>query len=210
MSDYNKILQGVIEGDVNAVKEKIQQFLDKGIEPLDIINQGLIAGMGVVGERFKDGEMFVPEVLMSARAMDNGLNMVKPLITEGDLPTVGHVVIGTVKGDLHDIGKNLVAMLMESNGFQVENLGVDVSPEKFVEVIKEKKPDILAMSAMLTTTMTNMIKTIEILKEEGLRDQVKIIIGGAPVTEDYAKEIEADGYTYNASEATELCKKLVC
>ncbi len=209
MAEFNEISQGVIEGDVNGIEQKVQQFLDDGKDPLKIIKEGLIAGMAVVGERFKGGEMFVPEVLMSAKAMNTGLDLVKPLITEDDLPTVGHVVIGTVKGDLHDIGKNLVAMLMESNGFKVDNLGVDVSPEKFVEFIKEKNPDVLAMSAMLTTTMVKMQETVELLKEEGLRDKVKIMIGGAPVTSNYSDEIGADGYSVDASAASDLCKNLV-
>ena len=165
--------------------------------------------MNVVGERFKLGEMFVPEVLMAARAMNSGIELVKPLINDEDMPNVGTVVIGTVKGDLHDIGKNLVAMMMESAGFKVINVGIDVSTDKFVEAVKENDAKIVAMSAMLTTTMVYMKKVIEALEEAGVRDQVKIMIGGAPVTTKFAEEIGADLYTVDASSAAEEGKTLV-
>ncbi len=210
MTCFNTIADGVIKGNEKLVRQNVQELIDEGSNPLEIINQGLMAGMNVVGARFKKGDMFVPEVMMAARAMNSGIALVKPLINDGDMPSVGKVVIGTVKEDLHDIGKNLVAMMVESAGFNVINIGIDISPEKFAEAIKEHEPDILGMSAMLTTTMMQMKQTIEYLKNEGLRDKVKIIIGGAPVTQQFAEEIGADGYSVDASSAAELCKKLLC
>ena len=209
MANYEELSQSVIAGQMERVKALTQQAIDSGADPVEIINQGLIPGMTVVGARFKAGQMFVPEVLMSARAMNAGMELVKPLIVGQDLPSAGKVVIGTVKGDLHDIGKNLVAMMLESAGFSVVNLGVDVSPEKFAQAVKEHKPGILGMSALLTTTMLSMRDTIEVLKEEGLRDKVKVIIGGAPISQDFADEIGADGFAPDAASATELCKKLL-
>jgi len=179
------------------------------VNPLKIISDGLMAGMNVVGERFKNGEMFVPEVLMSARAMNSSIELVKPLINEGDMPNAGTVIIGTVKGDLHDIGKNLVAMMMESAGFKVINIGVDASVEKFIQAVKDNNAKIVAMSAMLTTTMVYMKKVIEALEEAGLKDQVKVMIGGAPVTAKFAEDIGADLYTVDASSAAEEGKTLV-
>lgn len=210
MTCFNTIAEGVIKGNEKLVRQNVQELIDEGSNPLEIINQGLMAGMNVVGARFKKGDMFVPEVMMAARAMNSGIALVKPLINDGDMPSVGKVVIGTVKEDLHDIGKNLVAMMVESAGFNVINIGIDISPEKFAQAIKEHEPDILGMSAMLTTTMMQMKQTIEYLKNEGLRDKVKIIIGGAPVTQQFAEEIGADGYSVDASSAAELCKKLLC
>jgi 5-methyltetrahydrofolate--homocysteine methyltransferase len=209
MASFEELSNGVISGNVARVKELTQKAVDEGMAPTEIINQGLIMGMSVVGARFKAGEMFVPEVLMAARAMNGGLEIVKPLITEGDIPTMGKVVIGTVKGDLHDIGKNLVAMMMESGGFSVVNIGVDIAPEKFAAAVKEHKPQVVALSALLTTTMLAMKDTIEVLKEEGLRDSVKVIIGGAPVTQQFADEIGANGYAPDAASATDLAKKLL-
>jgi len=209
MAVFEDLSNGVITGNVAKVCELTRKAVDDGLAPTDIINQGLITGMGVVGARFKAGEMFVPEVLMAARAMNSGLDIVKPLLTEAEIPSVGKVVIGTVKGDLHDIGKNLVAMMMESGGFNVINLGVDIPPEKFAAAVKEHKPQVVALSALLTTTMLAMKDTIEVLKEEGLRNSVKVIIGGAPVTQQFADEIGADGYAPDAASATDLGKKLM-
>src|SRR6056297_54586 len=206
---FENISKSVIEGNEKLVVEEVKKMITGNTEPLDIINKGLMDGMNVVGVRFKNGDMFVPEVLMAAKSMKSGIELVKPLIKEEDIPTIGTLVIGTVKGDLHDIGKNLVAMLLESSGFKVVNLGVDVTPEKFVEAVKENKASIVAMSAMLTTTMINMKKVVEALKEAGLKDEVKIMIGGAPVTTKFAEEIEADLYTVDASSAAEEGKKLV-
>ncbi len=207
--NYEELSQSVIAGQGVRVKELTKKALDNGADPVEIINQGLIPGMTVVGARFKAGQMFVPEVLMSARAMNAGMELVKPLLVGQELPSAGKVIIGTVKGDLHDIGKNLVAMMLESAGFSVVNLGVDVSPEKFVQAVKEHKPGVLGMSALLTTTMLSMKDVIEVLREEGLRDRVKVIIGGAPISQDFADEIGADGFAPDVASATELCKKLL-
>ena len=209
MSNYADLAQNVIEGAESQVREQVKALLTQGVDPKEIINLGLIAGMSVVGTRFKAGDMYVPEVLMSARAMSAGIEIVRPLIAETDMPTFGKVVLGTVKGDLHDIGKNLVGMLLESSGFTVINLGVDISPEQFVQAVKDHKPDIVALSALLTTTMTAMKDTIEALEEEGLRGKVKIIIGGAPVSQEFADEISADGYAPDAGSAADLCKEMV-
>lgn len=208
MANFENLSQNVIKGMASQVKEQVSAMIDEGIAPLDIINQGLIAGMNVVGTRFKSGEMFVPEVLMAAKSMSEGIELIKPLIADTDMPSIGKVIIGTVKGDLHDIGKNLVAMMLESGGFTVINMGIDISPEKFVAAIKEHNPNILAMSALLTTTMLQMKDTIELLKEEGLRDNVKVIIGGAPISHDFADEIGADGFAPDAASAVDLCKEL--
>ena len=209
MSIYADLAQNVIEGAESEVRKQVEALLAQGVDPKEIINLGLIAGMGVVGTRFKAGDMYVPEVLMSARAMSAGIEIVRPLIAETDMPSFGKVLLGTVKGDLHDIGKNLVGMLLESSGFTVINLGVDISPEQFVQAVKEHNPDIVALSALLTTTMTAMKETIEILEEEGLKDKLKIIVGGAPVSQEFANEIGADGYAPDAGSAADLCKKML-
>lgn len=209
MSNYQSLSLHVIAGKEALVKDATKKLVAAGNNPLEIINQGLIAGMNVVGARFKNGEMFVPEVLMAAKSMAAGIEIVRPLIAEGDMPSIGRVVIGTVKGDLHDIGKNLVAMMLESSGFHVINIGIDIAPESFVNAVKEHKPDIVAMSALLTTTMLHMKDTIELIKEEGLHGNVKVIIGGAPISQDFADEIGADGFAPDAASATELCKKLL-
>jgi len=206
---FEDLSNAVISGNVAKVTELTKKAIDDGVAPTDVINRGLITGMSVVGARFKAGEMFVPEVLMAARSMNAGLDIVKPLITEGDIPSVGKVIIGTVKGDLHDIGKNLVGMMMESGGVNVVNLGVDIPPEKFAAAVKEHKPQVVALSALLTTTMLAMKDTIEVLKEEGLRNSIKVIIGGAPVTQQFADEIGADGYAPDAASATDLAKRLL-
>jgi 5-methyltetrahydrofolate--homocysteine methyltransferase len=163
--------------------------------------------MEIVGPRFRDGEMYVPEVLMAAKSMATGIEILRPLMSDTDMPSKGKIVLGTVKGDLHDIGKNLVGMMMESSGFHVINLGIDISPEEFVTAIKKHNPKIVAMSALLTTTMMQMQNTIDLIKEEGLT--VKSIIGGAPVTHEFADRIGADGYSSDAASAVELCKKLI-
>jgi len=198
MADYEQMANLVIEGEVEKVAELTKKAVDEGEKPLDIINQGLMKGMNVVGERFKAGDMFVPEVLMCAKAMASGMEIVKPLLVGGESVSRGKVMIGTVKGDLHDIGKKLVGMIMESAGLEIVDLGVDVSPEKFAEAVKAESPDVLGMSALLTTTMLAMKDTIEVLQEEGIRDKVKVIVGGAPVTMDFADEIGADGWAPDA------------
>jgi len=207
MANFEVLVQSVMDGNETQVKEQTKALVDAGVSPLEIINLGLIAGMNVVGARFKVGDMFVPEVLMSARSMAAGVELVKPLIAAEDMPNKGTIVLGTVKGDLHDIGKNLVGMMLESGGFKVINLGIDIAPEKFVAAIIEHKPEIVAMSALLTTTMPHMKDTIELIKEEGLK--VKCIIGGAPITQDFADKIGADGYSPDAGSAVELCNKLL-
>ena len=208
MAELERICDGVITGDDVGVTELTRRAVDEGVAPVEIINSGLIKGMNVVGQRFKAGEMYVPEVMVAARAMKAGMELVRPLIVEGDIPSAGKVVLGTVAGDLHDIGKNLVGMMMESGGMTVVNMGVDISADKFAGAVREHKPDVLAMSALLTTTMLAMKDTIELLKEEGLRDSVKVIVGGAPVTADFANEIGADGWAPDAASAKDLAADL--
>lgn len=209
MASLESVAQSVIAGQEAQVKEQVKALVDAGTDPLQIINEGLIAGMNIVGARFKAGDMFVPEVLMCAKAMAAGVEIVKPLIADNDVQSKGKVVLGTVKGDLHDIGKNLVAMMMESGGLEVINLGIDVSPEKFADAVREHEPQIVAMSALLTTTMPAMKETIEYLEQAGLRDKVKVIVGGAPITKDFADSIGADGFAPDAASATDLCKELI-
>jgi 5-methyltetrahydrofolate--homocysteine methyltransferase len=206
MMNYEDLIQSISVGDESTTKELVQGFIDSNVNPIEVINDGLMAGMNVVGEKFKKGDMFVPEVLMAARSMSAGIDLLKPLINEEDMPSAGTVVIGTVKGDLHDIGKNLVGMMMESVGMKVINVGVDVGVDKFVETAKEHDADIIAMSAMLTTTMINMKAVIKSCKETGLK--AKFMIGGAPVTDRFASEIGAV-YTADASTAAEKSKELV-
>ena len=204
-----ELTQRVIEGKLEMVKELTRQAIANGLEPEEIINQGLIMGMNVVGVRFKAGDMYVPEVLMCARSMSGGMELVKPLLMGKELPSAGKVLIGTVKGDLHDIGKNLVAMLLESVGFTVINLGTDISTEQFIQAIKEHNPDVLGLSALLTTTMLGMKDVIDQLVEEGMRDKIKVIIGGAPISQEFSDEIGADGFAPDGASATELCQKLL-
>lgn len=209
MADLESLNQMVIAGNQQKAKELTQIMIDEGFDPVRIINEGLIPGMGVVGARFKSGEMFVPEVMMSAKAMSGAIQLVKPLIADKDMPSAGKVIVGTVKGDLHDIGKNLVIMMLESNGFEVIDLGVDVKPEAFVKAAKEHKAQVIGMSALLTTTMLNMKETLNLLEKEGLRQSVKVVIGGAPVSKTFADQIGADGYAADAAAAADLCKVMV-
>jgi 5-methyltetrahydrofolate--homocysteine methyltransferase len=204
-----KLAQAVIEGDMGATPGLTQQALDEGLDPAVILNDGLMPGMAHVGEAFRSGDMFVPEVLMAARAMQASMDLLRPLLVATDTKMAGKIVIGTVKGDLHDIGKNLVAMMCEGAGFDITDLGRDVDPSRFVEAVKETNAEIVAMSALLTTTMRSMEHTIQALQEAGLRDQVKIMVGGAPVTQEFADQIGADGYAPNAAAATDLAKVLV-
>ena len=204
MPDYEKLSEKVIEGAQEDVKELTQAAIDEDADPQEIITQGLIGGMNVVGERFKAGDMFVPEVLMSAKAMKAGMELVNPLLTEGDRSESATVVLGTVEGDLHDIGKNLVAMMLESGGMEVINLGVDLEADEFVQAVKENDADVLGMSALLTTTMTEMQDVIEVLEEEGIREDVKVMVGGAPVTQEFADDIGADGWAPDAATAKDL------
>ena len=209
MTTFEDVAKGVLEGNAGKVIALCEELLADGFEPLSIINDALIAGMTEVGVLFKANKMFVPEVIASAEAMEKGTDVVKSLLNASDMPCLGTVLLGTVKGDLHDIGKNLVRMMLEGTGFKVIDLGTDVSPEDFISYAKEHQPDILAMSALLTTTMLHMKDTIELLKEEGMRDKVKVIVGGAPVSQDFSDEISADGFSPNAISATDLCKTLM-
>jgi len=203
------IYQGIIDGNMELVQEKTREGLDEGVGADVVLNEALIPAMAEVGRRFEIGEYFVPEMLISARAMKAGMAMIKPLLVEKDIKPVGTVAIGTVKGDLHDIGKNLVAMMLEGAGFEIKDLGVDVSAEDFVEAASTGDVDIIAMSALLTTTMPTMRATIDALKESGLRDKVSVMIGGAPITDAYAEEIGADGAAPDAGQAAKLAKSFV-
>ncbi len=207
MPDLKQLYDAVVSGDAKATHALTQQALAEGIDPLQLVNEYMVPAMDEVGRRFECNEYFVPELLISARAMKAALDLIRPLLTaRGDKP-VGRVAIGTVKGDLHDIGKNLVASLLEGGGFEVIDLGVNVAPEKFIATVREKDANIVAMSALLTTTMPAMKTTIEALKQAGVRDKVKVLIGGAPITQKYADEIGADGYSENAVGAVALAKK---
>ena len=204
-----QIYQGVMDGDVAVVQEKTQEGLDGGIDPEVVLNDVLIPAMDEVGRRFESGEFFVPDLMFTARAMQAGLAVLKPKLLEKDIKPIGKVLIGTVKGDLHDIGKNLVAMMLEGAGFEIQDIGVDVSPEKFVEAIRDGNADIVAISALLTTTMGTMRTVIDAIDEAGLRGQVKIIVGGAQVNEAFAEDIGADGSAPDAAQAAKLAKSLV-
>jgi len=209
MVDFQAIAENLIKGNRDGVSELVQQAVDEGVSVSDILNKGLVAGMDVVGAKFKNNEFYVPEVLIAARAMKAGMKIIRPLLAESGAKPMATFVIGTCKGDLHDIGKNLVSMMMEGAGYEVIDLGIDVAPEKFVEVVKERSPDIIALSALLTTTMPAMKTTIDALEAAGVREQVKTMIGGAPVTQNYADEIGADGYAPDAASAVDTVKKLL-
>jgi 5-methyltetrahydrofolate--homocysteine methyltransferase len=207
MPELKALHDAVVTGDAKTSRALTEQALAEGVDPLKLVNESLVPAMDEVGRRYESNEYFVPELLISARAMKAALELIRPLLTaRGDKP-IGRVAIGTVRGDLHDIGKNLVASLLEGGGFEVIDLGVNVSPERFIATIKEKNATIVAMSALLTTTMPAMKTTIEALKQAGVRDKVKVLIGGAPITQKYAEEIGADGYSENAVGAVALAKK---
>jgi 5-methyltetrahydrofolate--homocysteine methyltransferase len=199
----------LIKADLAGLIKLVKSFLENGVTSNDILNRGLIAGMEVVGERMEDQEMFIPDVLQAAKAMKEAVEFLKPTLVEEGVTTKGTVVIGTVKGDLHDIGKNLVAIMCESVGFEVHNIGVDISPEQFIETVKERNADILMLSALLTTTMPMMKKTIENVKENDLPNDVKILVGGAPVSQAFADKIGADGYAPDAGSAARLANSLL-
>lgn len=199
----------LISGNEVEVKKLTQEAIDAGSTAREVLDNGLLAGMDVVGKRFKAGDMFIPEVLLCARTMHGAMDILKPLLSEADAAGSGKVIIGTVEGDLHDIGKNLVGMMLEGAGFKVIDLGVNIKPQAFVDAVKEHNPDIVGMSALLTTTMPKMEETITALKEAGIRDQVKIMAGGAPVTQDFIDKIGADAYGANAASASENAKTLV-
>jgi 5-methyltetrahydrofolate--homocysteine methyltransferase len=206
--DLKPIYENVIEGQADEVESGVKSALAAGVDAGVILNEALIAAMDEVGCRFEDGDFFVPEMLISARAMQAGLALLKPHLTAIDVQAAGKIAIGTVKGDLHDIGKNLVAMMLEGAGFEIVDLGVDATPEAFVKAVREGA-NLIGMSALLTTTMSNMSATIEALKAAGLRDKVKVMVGGAPVTEEFAKAIGADAFAPDASSATRVARQLV-
>ena len=209
MADMSLIAQAIDQGDRDKTVELTQKALGAGDNPQDIIAKGLQAGMAAVGEKFSSGEYFLPDMLMAARAMKAALEVLAPALKETGIPTIGKVVIGTVEGDMHDIGKNVVATFLSGNGFEVFDLGLNVPAQKFIDEVKEKQPDILGMSALLTTTMPVMGKVIKALEETGLRSGVKVVVGGAPVTQDYANYIGADGYAHDGGRAVPVCRELI-
>ena len=204
-----EIYKAVIAGNREDTTAKVEEAINENLPPEDILRKSLIAAMTEVGDRFEQGEFYVPEMLVAARAMQSGMTVLKPLLLEADLQPAGKVVIGTVKGDLHDIGKNLVAMMLEGAGFEIVDLGSDVPPEKFAAAVRENSPDIVGMSALLTTTMPAMENILEALEDLGVRSDVKVIIGGAPVTDSYAEKIGADGFAPDASRAVKLAQALM-
>ncbi|MGC1122273.1 MAG: corrinoid protein [Candidatus Methanofastidiosia archaeon] len=209
MSELDRIAEALIEGNAPQVKRLTEEALSSGVDPLDIINKGLIKGMDVVGTKFRTMEISVPEVLISARAMHTSLEILKPLLSEHEVESKATFMIGTVKGDIHDIGKNLVGMLMEGAGFEVIDLGVDVPANTFVQKIEEHHPDIVGMSALLTITMQEMETIIKAIQKKGLRTQVKVMVGGAPVTQEFADKIGADAFGEDARDAVEKAKLLL-
>jgi len=209
MFDAKSIIAALVEGDEGKLTALVQEALDRGVSAGQILSDGLMSGMDIIGEKMENEDMFIPEVLKSAKAMSNVVRILTPLLAEGEVKVAGKVVIGTVKGDLHDIGKNLVAMMLESAGFEVSNLGVDVTPEKFIAEIKAREANLLCLSALLTTTMPMMKKTIAAVTADGLRDQVKILVGGAPVTQRFADDIGADGYASDAGSAVKAAKAVL-
>jgi 5-methyltetrahydrofolate--homocysteine methyltransferase len=209
MAIYEQIADEVVKGQADAVKELVNQAISEEISAEDVLNNGLVAGMNVVSEKFKNNEFFIPEVLVSARAMTAGLDILNPLLAEANVKSKGKVVIGTVKGDLHDIGKNIVGMMLQGAGYKIVDLGADVPKEKFIEFTQKEDVNMVGMSALLTTTMIYMQEVIQALKDAGLREKVKVIIGGAPVTQAYADKIEADGYAPDAASAIDLAKDLL-
>jgi 5-methyltetrahydrofolate--homocysteine methyltransferase len=209
MADLEKIAWGIVEGDYKKIRELVEVALKEGVSAQRIMNEGLVKGMAIVGERFKKDEIFLPEVMISARAMNAGLEVLNPFIGQSTLTPIGKFVIGTVKDDLHDVGKNMVIMMMRGAGFQVVDLGINVPPEKFVDAIKNEKPQLMGMSALLTITLPNMAYTIESIIKAGLRNQIKIMVGGAPVTQEFAYRIGADGYAPDCASAVDKAKQLL-
>ena len=209
MFNLSLLSQAIDEGDREKTVQLTAEALNVSTSPQDIISKGLHAGMAVVGEKFSSGEYFLPDMLMAARAMTAALEILKPSLGKTGIPTVGKVVIGTVEGDMHDIGKNVVSTFLSGNGFEVFDLGTNVPVNKFIEEVKEKKPDIVGLSALLTTTMPVMGKVIKALEDGGLRSSVKVVVGGAPVTQDYANYIGADAYAHDGGRAVPVCKQLV-
>ncbi len=209
MNDLSLLRKAITEGDAAASIEAARRALEDGVSPLELITQGISPAMAETGRLFEEGEYFVPELLMSARATKEIFQIIRPLLAAGGAEPAGHIVLGTVQGDLHDIGKNLVAAMLESGGFEITDLGVDVAPEKFVDAVRATPAQIVGLSALLTTTMPAMKKTIEALRAAGMRDRVKVIVGGAPVTKAYAESIGADGYGESAATSVDLARRLV-
>ena len=207
MEDLKELFEAIVDGNAGKSKALTAKALTEGVDPQEILNKYMIPAMDEVGRRFETNEYFVPELLIAARAMKGSLELIKPRLVASGAKPIGKVAIGTVKGDLHDIGKNLVAAMLEGGGFEIIDLGVDVTPDKFVKAVKEKGASIIALSALLTTTMPSMKTTIDAFKQAGLRDQVKFLIGGAPITQKYADEIGADGYSESAAGAVTLAHK---
>lgn len=203
-----RIAESIYSGDDEAVGELVQDLLDGGMAPGEVLSDALLVGMDKVGRDFKAGNLFVPEVLFAARAMQAGMDVLRPLLADSEIASSGKYVLGTVQGDLHDIGKNLVRMMLEGGGFEAIDLGVDVSPSAFVDAVREHEPDLVGISALLTTTMAQMKVTIEALEEAGLRDSVKIMVGGAPVTAEFAEQIGADAYAPDAASAVDIAREL--
>jgi 5-methyltetrahydrofolate--homocysteine methyltransferase len=205
----SEIATALYGGEQEKVARLVQEALEQGLAPDEVLQGGLIAGMDEVGQDFKAGDLFVPEVLIAARAMHAGMSVLRPFLAESDVTSIGKYVIGTVKGDLHDIGKNLVKMMLDGAGFETIDLGTDVAPETFVDAVREHQPHLVGMSALLTTTMVQMRATIEALEEAGLRKSVKVMVGGAPVTDAFAKETGADAYAPDAASAVDIARALV-
>ena len=209
MDLLNEISKNLQEGSPERVKKGIEQALAEGISPNDILHKGLIAGMDAIAEKFKSGQMFLPEVLMVVGAMKAGLGIVRPLLTRAGIAPEGKILLGTVRGDIHDIGKNLVAIMLQGAGFEVVDLGTNIQAEQFADAVEKERPDVLGLSALLTTTMVHMQKVIEVLEKRELRGKVKVIIGGAPISHSYAEEIRADGYGRDAATAVDLVRSLL-
>ena len=207
--DLSNIVDSVFKGDIANTPSLVKHALDEGMAPEDILNRGLIAGMSIVGTKFKANEIFVPEVLIAAKAMQAGLDILEPLLIQSGVKSKGKIVIGTVKGDLHDIGKNLVAMMFKGAGFSIIDLGIDVPAEKFIQKAEEEGAPLIAISSLLTTSMPSMKKTVELLRSKGLHSKIKTIVGGAPVSQEYADDIGADGYAPDASSAVDKVKELL-
>lgn len=209
MLDQEKFYMALAQGKMDEVKRLTQEALDQG-EPVEkVLKEGLLSAMDRIGVRFKNGEVYIPEVLIAARAMHAGMNVLKPILSKSSTRQAQKVIIGTVKGDLHDIGKNLVVMMLEGGGFEMVDLGIDVPPNKFIEAIKTHQPQVVGMSALLTTTMIEMKNTIQAIEWAGLRNQVKIVVGGAPVTQKFAQDIGADGYAPDAASAVDLVRRVL-
>jgi len=209
MVELGEIAEKIIAGKADEVRSLVKEAIDEGQDVSKILNEGLVAGMSVVGEKFKKNEFYVPEVLIAARAMKAGMQLLNPILLEKNIKGVGTMVLGTVRGDLHDIGKNLVGMMLEGAGFEVIDLGVDVAAEKFIQAAKEKNANLVGLSALLTTTMLAMKDVTQAVEKEGLKGKVKVMIGGAPITQDYADEIGADGYAPDAASAVDTAKELL-